>query len=149
LDEIRLADGGPLPPSIHKLLAAYGPHREVPGSWDDESLAPMGVMALIERAYPADFRAYFDFSPIAKALPGRCHWLGQDDPWRFLYVGKPDEWGEYPVLVLHAYDDVAHVVVEYPGFDVFFACRLGVIPSPRYIGGIVENPVYGRLLRAA
>jgi hypothetical protein len=150
--EMKLANGAPLPPSLQRFLALHGPAHQFPGNWAPGKLSALdhlGVAELIQKVYPKDLLRYFDIGPIVEALPGRCHPIDWDPPLRFLYVGEPDEWGEYPVLVLQDYDDVLDVVVDYPGLDVHLACSAQVVPSPRYYGGIVEDPAYGPMLKAA
>jgi hypothetical protein len=45
---------------------------------------------------------------------------GGSDSRRFLYVGEPDDIGEYPVMLLDT-DDIPFVCLEYPCFDVYLA----------------------------
>ena len=49
------------------------------------------------------------------------------DSKRFLYLGKPDEHGEYPVFVVLA-DEGPEVILEYPGLDVALAVWFGLVP---------------------
>ncbi|APR88178.1 hypothetical protein A7982_13527 [Minicystis rosea] len=50
------------------------------------------------------------------------------DSMRFLYLGAPDEHGEYPVLCID-HDDVPFLGVEHAGFDLWVAEMLGLAPK--------------------
>lgn len=150
IDRMRLADGAPLPPSLRKLLAFHGPADELPGRWVEgtgAALEGVSIETLLLRSYDPQTLRYFDVRTIVEGLPGRCHVLDDETPLRFLYVGERDAWGEYPVLTLQDYDDCLEVVVDFPGLDVYFACRTGVVAKPNYYGGIIEHPGYGPMLR--
>lgn len=66
------------------------------------------------------------FAPILDRLAGNALPLDAgSDSARFLYLGDPDEVGEYPVIGID-HDDLPELGVETPGFDTWLAARLGV-----------------------
>lgn len=66
------------------------------------------------------------FASILDRFAGRALPLDAgSDSARFLYLGDPDELGEYPVLGID-HDDLPELGVEWPGFDTWLAARLGV-----------------------
>jgi hypothetical protein len=67
------------------------------------------------------------------------------DSMRFLYLGGPDEHGEYPVLGID-HDDLPVLCVEYAGFDLWVASALDLLDA-RWDGATKE--VSRRLLGSA
>ncbi len=62
----------------------------------------------------------------ARLFPGKALGLDQgSDSMRLLYLGDPDELGEYPVL-FSDHDDLPMIGVEHAGFDVWLAQELGI-----------------------
>jgi hypothetical protein len=149
IDAMRLADGTPLPDSLKKFLSVHGPGESFPGNWragEGGALEHVSFETLLRRQYDDEALSYFDVSELIASLPGRCHPLEGDTPLSFLYIGRPDPWGEYPILTLQDYDDVLEVVVSYPGLDLYLACRAGAVPAPSYHGGIIEHEAYGPMM---
>ena len=61
---------------------------------------------------------YADFS---KLLTGKCLVLPDGtDSRRFMYAGKPDAHGEYPIFIVDT-DELPWVGLAYPGFDAYIA----------------------------
>lgn len=66
------------------------------------------------------------FDDVLQRFPGNALPLDAgSDSARFLYLGDPDEHGEYPVVGID-HDDLPWVGVVEPGFDVWLARELGV-----------------------
>jgi ankyrin repeat protein len=68
----------------------------------------------------------------ARRFPGKAIALDQgSDSMRLLYLGDPDELGEYPVLFID-HDDTPMLGVEHAGFDIWLAIQLGVLPGSAF-----------------
>lgn len=117
---LSLPGGRPLPPSLAKLLAYDQDFLDVLEDDDD------GKLALSFRSFADMMAEQFDDETAENAdfsdvLPGQCLLLdGDNESCRFMYVGEPDAFGEYPVFGVEI-ADLPLVVIEYPGLDVFLA----------------------------
>jgi hypothetical protein len=133
---MTLPDGAPLPPSIARLLAA------------DATAFP----ELRFQTFPDMIRERFgddvaaSFQGFESILSGACLLLPHGtDSCRFMYVGKPDAYGEYPVLIADT-DDIPWVGLAYPGLDVFLADgTITTIVKDDYMDAW-ENPAYEPML---
>lgn len=131
LDAVGLADaeracGVALSPAMHALLSfdAGWMRREL--GW----LEPVPAADLMaEHAGPAGdaYRALATLRLPARALPLDTG----SDSMRLLYLGDPDELGEYPVLFVD-HDDLPVIGVEDAGFDVWLARQLGLATEKTY-----------------
>jgi hypothetical protein len=127
--------GAPLPPSLLRWLAYdtswLGLHGAQP------AFGAMTVDELAEGRFPGLGEA---FSVFAEVLPGRCFALplaGAEEQAAFLYAGKADAAGEYPVFVIDT-DDEPCIALATPGFDVHVARQFGVIPQVAYYGDLTK-----------
>ena len=133
---MTLPNGAPLPPSIARLLAA------------DATAFP----ELRFHSFPDLMRERFgddvaaSFQGFESILTGSCLLLPQGtDSCRFMYVGEPDAYGEYPVLIADT-SDVPWVGLAYPGLDVFLADgTITTIVEDDYMDAW-ENPAYEPML---
>jgi hypothetical protein len=141
---LSLPGGRPLPPSLAKLLAYDQDFLDVLEDDDD------GKLALSFRSFKDMMAEQFDDETAENAdftevLPGQCLLLpGGTDSRRFMYVGEPDRFGEYPVFGVDI-ADVPFVTIEYPGLDVFLADGVteDILTEE---GDCLEHPVYGPML---
>ena len=141
---LSLPGGRPLPPSLAKLLAYDQDFLDVLEDDDD------GKLALSFRSFKDMMAEQFDDETADNAdfsdvLPGQCLLIsGEAEVRRFMYVGEPDAFGEYPVFVVDI-EDVPFVAIEYPGLDVFLADGVteDVVTEE---GDCAEHPVYGPML---
>lgn len=98
------------------------------GWFDDRGLVARPAADVVEEWSGPFWPAWADL--FAARFPGRVLPLDRsDETFRFLYLGDPDPFGEYPVLLLDQ-DDTPVMAVEAPGFDVWLGRQLGVL-SPR------------------
>jgi hypothetical protein len=141
---LSLPGGRPLPPSLAKLLAHDQDFLDVLEDDDD------GKLALSFRSFKDMMAEQFDDETADNAdftdvLPGQCLLLsGDNESRRFMYVGEPDGFGEYPVFVVDI-DDIPVVTIEYPGLDVFLADGVTEDIATEDGDGF-EHPVYGPML---
>ena len=113
---LALPDGKPLPPSLARFLAYDASYLDVLD--EDGKLAFKKFRDMIVEQFDEDTAVAADFS---EQLPGWCLVLpGGTDARRFMYVGEPDSFGEYPVFVVDI-EDVPYVCLAYPGLDVFLS----------------------------
>ena len=116
LAKLRLPNGKPLPPSLKAFLA-----------YDESYLGVLEDGKLLFRSFTEMMRAEFDdetammFASFERILPGRCLVVPEgSDSRRFMYVGEPDDHGEYPVFIVDT-DELPWVGLAYPGLDVYLA----------------------------
>lgn len=145
IEAMSLAEGARIPPSLAAFLEFSGPPDGVLDAWPSK---PLRIQALIASAFADPVASIYDLDGLAERLPGWCYPLSGDLPLSFLYLGKPDDQGDYPVLTLFEDDDGPQITVAFPGIDVYLACATKAIGTPRYYGGLAEDPTYGPSLRA-
>lgn len=136
LKKLRLPNDEKLPPSLKELLA-------FDASWlgweiDDEEpeLEPIAIDELVEQEFGEDY---------VKQFGEAIEMLGEDcividdgtENKRFLYVGTPDDKGEYPVVTM-ATDDGCWVGGFVP-FDVWIAQQFGAIEAEKTHGYVPQE----------
>lgn len=142
---LTLPGGRPLPPSLAKLLAYDQDFLDVLEDGDD------GKLALSFRSFKDMMAEQFDDetaenADFSEVLPGQCLLLpGGSASRRFMYVGEPDAFGEYPVFGVDI-EDVPFVAIEYPGLDVFLADGVTEDILGEDLPDCFEHPVYGPML---
>jgi hypothetical protein len=142
---LSLPGGRPLPPSLAKFLAYDQDFLDVLEDGDD------GKLALSFRTFKDMMAEQFDDETAENAdftnvLPGQCLVLpGDGEARRFMYVGEPDAFGEYPVFVVDI-SDIPFVAIEYPGLDVFLAEGVTEVILDEDVDNCFEHPVYGPML---
>jgi hypothetical protein len=113
---LTLPNGAALPPSLARFLAYDGSYLDVIDA--EGKLAFRTFKEMMAEQFDEQTAEVADFSAL---FPGHCLVLpGGSDSRRFMYVGEPDRFGEYPVFVVDL-DDVPYVCLAYPGLDVFLA----------------------------
>ena len=134
LDRLTFPNGAPLSPSLKRWLAFDAAWLGWFADPKKPVLQPKKIGAYALDEYGMDW-GYGVLEK--KLLPGDCFGLhfGSDSR-RFLYIGKPDDTGEYPVLLLDT-DDIPYICVQYPGIDVYLGLHAGVIQE--------RGGVYGSL----
>lgn len=121
-------------PNDEKLsagLKAYFAHDALGFSFDDEEpeFEPMTLDELVAQEFSDD--AVPEFGEAIELLSDDCVLFeGEGDEKSFLYVGTPDDAGEYPVITL-THGEGAKVSGFVP-FDVWIAQRAGVPLSEDY-----------------
>jgi len=142
---LSLPGGRPLPPSLAKLLAFDQDFLDVLENGDDGKLALSfcSFKDMMAEQFDDETADNADFSDM---LPGQCLVLpGEGNSRRFMYVGEPDAFGEYPVFVVDI-DDIPYVAIEYPGLDVFLADGVTEDILDEDTPDCFEHPIYGSML---
>ncbi len=135
LKKLRLPNDEKLSPGLKTFLAHDS--SLLGWSFDDEEpeLEPMSFEELV--AQELGDESVSAFGEACEMLDGDCVLIeGGEGPTRFLYVGTPDEQGEYPVITLT--NDGAPRVSGFVPFDVFVAQRLGAVAEPEP-GGVPDE----------
>jgi hypothetical protein len=120
LAALRFPGGEPLPPSLRCWLAFDADEPHLVGDPAAPAFTPLTLAELLDQEFGAG-TARYGWEEICAALPGDCYLLpGGSDSRRFLYVGRADALGEYPVLAVDT-DEMPFACVSHPGFDVWLA----------------------------
>jgi hypothetical protein len=126
LKKLRMPDDEKLPAGLKAFLAHDA--SSLGWSFDDEEpeFEPMSLDELVEQELgPEHVPA---FGEAIEMLEGDCIAIeGEGDETSFLYVGTPDDLGEYPVITLALDQDGAAKVSGFFPFDVWIAQRHGVV----------------------
>ena len=114
--KLRLPGDRPLSPSMKAWLAFDGGRL----GWS-KKISPVLLAELVPKAFEKRAR-------VPAWLNGACiPLLGGLKRDAFLYVGEPDDLGEYPVLAIAQEDDDILLTLRTPSFDVYLAESFGVL----------------------
>jgi hypothetical protein len=128
ISSLTFPGGKPLSPSIKRWLQFDSSWLEELGwleiTGSDVSFTSKSISEFSAKEYGDDMKEFFE--PFDRVFPGKMYLLplGSDSR-RALYVGNPDQTGEYPVIYTDI-DDGAAVGLMYPGFDVYMADLVGL-----------------------
>lgn len=133
LKKLRLPNDEKISPALKELLA-------FDSSWigweideEEPELEPLSLDELIEQEFGEDFVP--QFGEAIELLPDDCIVLGDtSEAKQFLYVGAPDDKGEYAVITI-ANDDGCWVGGFIP-FDVWVGQQFGIIEKGKARGGV-------------
>ncbi len=136
LKKLRFPNDEKISPALKELLA-------FDSSWlgwvideEDPELEPLTLEELVEQEFGEDFVS--QFGEAIELLSEDCILLGEGgEVKRFLYVGSPDDKGEYPVITL-ATDDGCWVGGFVP-FDVWVAQQLGALEKEKQHGYVPQE----------
>ena len=127
ITQLSMPDGREIPPSLATWLA-----YDRLDIFEPKGKAPR----LRWRTFDEMMREQFDaetaeaYAGFGKLLTGKCLALSEG---RFLYAGKPDAHGEYPVFIVDT-DDLPWVGLAYPGFDAYIADgRIAEVVTDSYL----------------
>lgn len=138
---LTLPDGKPLPPSLARFLAYDASYLDVLDA--DGKLAFRRFRAMMTEQFDEDTADAADFSEL---LPGWCLVVpGGSDSRRFMYVGEPDRFGEYPVFIVDI-DDVPYVCLAYPGLDVYLSDGVIEDLTPELYTDLFDHEDYAAML---
>jgi hypothetical protein len=142
----RLRGRAPFSPGLEQWLKF---DAEWLGLFDDlehPTLRPLEVAKLLESEL-GGLGAMLG-KEVGPMLPGECYLLpGGTDSRRFLYAGKADDAGEYPVFWVDV-DDTPMLGLEAPGIDGYLAKAFGVWPAGGEYGA-VPRPYRAAMKRQA
>jgi hypothetical protein len=134
LAALRLPNDAPLPPSLRMWLAYDASFFMRATRWftrvEEPRVLAMPLPALVAQELRSTGQEFESLA--ASLLKAPCARLGGGggDSFEFLYLGQPDPAGEYPVFVADI-DDQPCVELALPGFDVWLACKAGLVPPDR------------------
>jgi hypothetical protein len=138
LKKLRLPNDEKLPAGLKAFLAydasSFG------WEFDDEEpeFEPMSFEEFVAQEFGDE--AVPNFGSAVEILDGDCIPIEGDEGARaFLYVGTPDDDGEYPVIFVG--NEPAPWVAGFVPFDVFVAQRCGVLPAGDKPGAVPEEYV--------
>ena len=116
--QLSMPDGSEIPQSLAAWLA-YDTLPIFEGSKSAPRLKWRSFVEMMAEEFDDETAAHYaDFS---KLLTGKCLVLPDgSDSRRFMYAGKPDAHGEYPIFIVDT-DELPWVGLAYPGFDAYIA----------------------------
>jgi hypothetical protein len=136
LKKLRLPNDEKLSPALKEILAFDASWLNWEIDEEDPELEPMALDELIEQEFGEDFVG--QFGEAIELLPEDCIPIGEgSEAKRFLYVGTPDDKGEYAVITL-ATDDGCWVGGFVP-FDVWVAQQLGTLEKEKHNGYVPQE----------
>ena len=132
LKKLKLPNDEKLSPGLKELLAFDSSFLGWSIDEEDPELEPMALDELVEQEYGEEFVPRF--GEALELLGDDCLLVGQSgDARHFLYIGVPDDKGEYPVITLDTTSDKPRVGGFVP-FDVWTAQQLGALESAKQVG---------------
>lgn len=124
LKKLKLPNDEKISPALKEVLATDSAWLGLSFDEDEPEFDAMSLEDLVEQEF--DEEAVPLFGEAYELLGEDCILLGGEGQSRdFLYVGSPDDSGEYPVITVHL-GDVPWVGGFLP-FDVWAAARLGAL----------------------
>jgi hypothetical protein len=129
--QLSMPDGSEIPHSLAAWLA-YDTLPIFEGSKTAPRLKWRTFAEMMAQEFDDETAAqYADFG---KLLTGKCLVLPDgSDSRRFMYAGKPDAHGEYPIFIVDT-DELPWVGLAYPGFDAYIADgRLANVITDSYL----------------
>ena len=134
IKKMKLPNGESLSPGMKELLAFDGAWLGLEYDEDEAEIEAMSLEEVVEEHFGDE--AVAAFGEAFEMLSEDCVFFGgeRERP-ACLYVGSPDDSGEYPVLTLSWEDDVARIGGYVP-FDVWAAQELGALERGKAIGDV-------------
>ena len=144
LKKLRLPNDEKISPAMKELLSFDASWLGWEIDEEDPELEPLSLDELIEQEFGED--SVSQFGEAVELLSEDCLLLGESsDAKRFLYVGTPDDAGEYPVITV-ATEGGAWVGGFVP-FDVWVAQQFGVLEKEKQRGSVpAEYEVFCKAL---
>ncbi len=131
LKKLRLPNDEKISPAMKEILAFDSSWLGWAIDEEDPEFEPASLDELVEQEFGEEFVS--QFGEAIEMLAEDCLLIGEGgDKKRFLYVGQPDEKGEYAVITL-ATDD-GNWVGGFVPFDVWVAQQWGVLEKEKQNG---------------
>jgi hypothetical protein len=129
LKKLRLPNDEKISPAMKEVLAADSSWLGLSFDEDEPEFDALSLEDLVEQEFEED--AVPLFGEAYDMLGEDCILLGGEGDTRdVLYVGTPDDAGEYPVITLHLGEEpAASWVGGFLPFDVWAAVRLGALEA--------------------
>jgi hypothetical protein len=135
IKKMTLPNGEPVSPAMKELLKVDALWLGIEFDEDEGDIEASSLEELVEDHFGED--AVAAFGEATELFAGDCIPLGgASDSLRFLYVGEPDETGEYPVIT--AKNDPKPWIGGFVPFDVWVAQELGALPAATEPGQVPE-----------
>ncbi len=132
LKKLKLPNDEKLSPGLKELLAFDSGFLGWSIDEEDPELEPMALDELVEQEFGEELVPRF--GEALELLGDDCLLVGQSgDARHFLYIGTPDDKGEYPVITLDTTGEKPRVGGFVP-FDVWTAQQLGALEAAKQIG---------------
>jgi hypothetical protein len=136
LKNLRLPNDEKISPALKALLAFDMSWLGWAIDEEDPEIEPASFEELVEQQFGEEFVE--QFGEAIELLSEDCIQIGEDpDATRFLYVGTPDDQGEYPVITL-ATDDGCWVGGFVP-FDIWVAQQFGALEPEKHHGSVPQG----------
>lgn len=131
LKKLKLPNDEKLSPGLKELLAFDASFLGWSIDEEDPELEPMALDELVEQEFGEEFVPRF--GEALELLGDDCLLVGESgDARHFLYIGTPDDKGEYPVITLDTSDKPW--VGGFVPFDVWTAQQLGALEAAKRPG---------------
>jgi len=131
LKKLKLPNDEKLSPGLKEFLAFDASFLGWSIDEEDPELEPMALDELVEQEFGEEFVPRF--GEALELLGDDCLLVGQTgDARHFLYIGVPDEKGEYPVITLDTNNKPW--VGGFVPFDVWTAQQLGALEAAKQAG---------------
>ncbi|MES1179429.1 MAG: hypothetical protein ABUL62_34250 [Myxococcales bacterium] len=131
LKKLKLPNDEKLSPGLKELLAFDSSFLGWSIDEEDPELEPMALDELVEQEFGEELVPRF--GEALELLGDDCLLVGQSgDARHFLYIGVPDDKGEYPVITLDTSNKP--MVSGFVPFDVWAAQQLGALESAKQVG---------------
>ena len=142
--KLKLPNGESLSPAMKELLAFDGSWLGIEYDEDEAEIEATSLEEIVEEQFGEE--AVSAFGEAYELLSEDCVLFGAElDRPACLYVGTPDDAGEYPVLQLSFQDGAARIGGFVP-FDVWAAQELGALERGKKLGDV--PPEYAALTQA-
>jgi hypothetical protein len=136
LKKLRLPNDEKLSPAMRELLSFDASWLGWSIDEEDPELEPIAIDELIEQEFGEEYLG--QFGEAIELLSEDCILIGEGtDAKRFLYVGTPDDSGEYPVITL-ATENGCWVGGFVP-FDVWVGQQLGALEEEAHHGHVPQE----------
>lgn len=130
--KLKLPNGEPISPAMKELLAFDGEWLGIGYDEDEHEVEGMSLEEIVEEHFGED--AVPAFAEAYELFGDDCvMFQAETDPPACLYVGQPDDAGEYPVLQL-SFESGGGRIGGFLPFDVWAAQQLGGLPRATGIG---------------
>ena len=127
----KLPNDEKLSPGLKELLAFDASFLGWSIDEEDPELEPMALDELVEQEFGEEFVPRF--GEALELLGDDCLLVGQSgDARHFLYIGTPDDKGEYPVITLDTSNKPW--VGGFVPFDIWTAQQFGVLEAAKRVG---------------
>lgn len=136
LKKLRLPNDEKISPAMKEMLAFDASWLGWEIDEEEPEFEPLSLDEVIEQELGDE--SVKSFGEAIELLGEDCLLIDDGtEKKRFLYVGTPDDKGEYPVITL--IQDDGYQVAGFVPFDVWVAQQLGVLEEEKHVGYVPEG----------